>query len=335
MTFYLQKIQKNRQDIFYENTPLTQIKQLGDYFLSEEGYVFREKKNNYKVIYWIIEDPFGKTLRIENNKVIEFAQNLNLSWVILKRNFNRGIKIKNTYNIINVNKNTYKKVNINNNFFKGYDLAYLMVSNFLEYDKNNRVLKIIHIDENKNNNNIENLKLISSLENNEIIKQVNEFPDYYATTKGRIFKDVGLDFFEERNKYITPYGYHVINIGKRNYFVHRLVAMTLLENINNLPEVNHKNEIKTDNRVENLEWVTKIQNLNHSRYKLGRARSLYVIKNIKTNEIFKTNNLNDFSKEKNLTSKLLRKTHNDSKKEHKGYKIIERVLLKDLNQNSP
>jgi hypothetical protein len=30
MTFYLQKIQKNRQDIFHKNTPLTQIKQLSD-----------------------------------------------------------------------------------------------------------------------------------------------------------------------------------------------------------------------------------------------------------------------------------------------------------------
>jgi hypothetical protein len=108
--------------------------------------------------------------------------------------------------------------------------------------------------------------------------------------------------------------------------------MAFLENDNNLPEINHINEIKNDNRVENLEWVTKEQNLNHSRYKLGRGRSIYTIKNIETNETFETTNLNEFSEEKNLSPKLLRKTYSrNTKRGHKGYKIIERILLKNLN----
>ena len=86
------------------------------------------------------------------------------------------------------------------------------------------------------------------MESNEEIREIKEFPKYYATNMGRIIKDVGLDFFEERNKYITPYGYHVASINKRNYFIHRLVAMAFLENNDNLPEINHINEIKTDNR---------------------------------------------------------------------------------------
>lgn len=55
------------------------------------------------------------------------------------------------------------------------------------------------------------------------------------------------------------------NADKRKpYKVHRLVAMFYLKDYNNSLQVNHKNGVKTDNRVENLEMVTNSENALHA-----------------------------------------------------------------------
>ena len=50
---------------------------------------------------------------------------------------------------------------------------------------------------------------------------------------------------------------------QKKYLVHRLVAIAFLDNPNNLPDVNHKNECKTDNRLINLEWMSRRDNMNY------------------------------------------------------------------------
>lgn len=73
----------------------------------------------------------------------------------------------------------------------------------------------------------------------------------------------------QRNVYYNADGYSVCaikipNIGWRSVRVARLVALTYIPNPNNLPEVNHKDYNRKNSNVENLEWISRKDNVNYS-----------------------------------------------------------------------
>lgn len=115
----------------------------------------------------------------------------------------------------------------------------------------------------------------------EIWRDIPNFEGHYQVSNlGRVkslyFRN-GQGIIPNREKILTPLnsrGYLRVRLCEcavRNLFsVHRLVAETFIPNAENKPCVNHINGIKTDNRVENLEWCTYSENEQHSRYVLGK-----------------------------------------------------------------
>lgn len=100
-----------------------------------------------------------------------------------------------------------------------------------------------------------------------------------------VITDMGKVWNIKRKHWVRPrddgFGYLQVALYKdgkaKNFRVHRLVALAFLPNPDELSDVNHRNEIKSDNRLENLEWTSHKDNCNYGTRNERLSKKIYCV----------------------------------------------------------
>jgi hypothetical protein len=145
--------------------------------------------------------------------------------------------------------------------------------------------------------------------NMEEWRVISDFPNYCVSNFGNIMNNKTYRIMKPNLKG----GYLNISLtngkNKKYFKVHRLVALTFIQNSDNKPEVNHKDKNRTNNHISNLEWMTKPENNQHKSigliYKTNRNKPINRIDKLTNDILEKYESIEDAGKwvfENNFTS---------------------------------
>lgn len=115
--------------------------------------------------------------------------------------------------------------------------------------------------------------------------EIKDFKGYFISDEGKVFcnlgrgnrnKDKTVPLYElksrlTKNGYLRIYARQNSTNKRKDLYIHRLVALYFIPNPLNKKYVNHKNCNRSDNRVENLEWVTAKENTEYT-FKMNHIR---------------------------------------------------------------
>ena len=121
----------------------------------------------------------------------------------------------------------------------------------------------------------------------EVWKDIPNYEGIYqASSRGQIrSRDRKVWNYLKKGRILKPYistsGYYCLSLSGKKHYVHRVIATTFLGKMPNKIEVNHIDSNRLNNRIENLEWVTRTENVRHF---MGNndMRNVYIQRSIKT-----------------------------------------------------
>ena len=123
------------------------------------------------------------------------------------------------------------------------------------------------------------------------MRDIKGYEGLYAVTScGKVWSHRSQKFLKSAD---NGHGYQVVvfstdKVKNKHYRVHRLVAEAYIDNPNGYSEVNHKDGNRSNNNINNLEWVSKVQNCNMPSSKRNHPKKRYKILCVETGVIYKS-----------------------------------------------
>ncbi len=158
------------------------------------------------------------------------------------------------------------------------------------------------------------------------IRPIPDFTGYYISRSGTVIS-VRQNQARIMKISLNYNGYFRVQLSIGNHrkkmYIHRLVAQAFIPNPNNYPMINHMNEIKTDNYVNNLEWCTAKHNVNYGgraiRFSAKISKPVFKMKG---NTILSLYSSATETKRDGYISSLVSACAIGKRKHHKGYQWI-------------